>query len=132
VNDAPRPDDAELRARLDDLQWHVTQEAGTERAFTGIYWDNHEAGLYRCVVCAAPLFESTDKYDSGTGWPSFTDPVVAEAVELRQDTSHGMVRTEVVCSGCGGHLGHVFDDGPGESGQRWCINSRALDFDARS
>ena len=87
--------------------------------------------MYHCRGCGAELFSSGAKFDSGTGWPSFTDPVVADAVELRRDTSHGMVRTEVVCSGCGGHLGHVFDDGPGESGQRWCINSRALDFDAQ-
>jgi peptide-methionine (R)-S-oxide reductase len=129
VNDAPRPDDAELRARLDDLQWHVTQEAGTERAFTGIYWDNHEAGLYRCVVCAAPLFESTDKYDSGTGWPSFTRPVSPDAVEERVDRSHGMVRTEALCASCGSHLGHVFPDGPAVTGLRYCMNSASLDLE---
>ncbi len=129
MNDAPRPDDAELRARLDDLQWHVTQEAGTERAFTGIYWDNHEAGLYRCVVCAAPLFESTDKYDSGTGWPSFTRPVSPDAVEERVDRSHGMVRTEALCASCGSHLGHVFPDGPAVTGLRYCMNSASLDLE---
>ncbi|MFM7508769.1 MAG: peptide-methionine (R)-S-oxide reductase MsrB, partial [Actinomycetota bacterium] len=96
-----RPEDTELRARLDDLQWHVTQEAGTERAFTGIYWDNHDDGVFRCVVCGAPLFESDDKYDSGTGWPSFSRPASPHAVEERVDRSHGMSRTEVVCASCG-------------------------------
>ncbi len=132
MSDTPthrRPDDDELRARLDDLQWHVTQEAGTERAFTGIYWDNHDSGLFRCVVCSAPLFESTDKYDSGTGWPSFTKPVSADAVVEHVDRTLGMVRTEVVCASCGAHLGHVFPDGPPETGLRYCMNSASLDLE---
>ena len=120
------------REELDPEAYAILREAATEPPFSGEYVDLKADGMYHCRGCGAELFSSDTKFDSGTGWPSFTDPVVAEAVELRQDTSHGMVRTEVVCSGCGGHLGHVFDDGPGESGQRWCINSRALDFDARS
>lgn len=120
------------REELDPEAYAILREAATEPPFSGEYVDLKDDGMYHCRGCGAELFSSATKFDSGTGWPSFTDPVVAEAVELRQDTSHGMVRTEVVCSGCGGHLGHVFDDGPGESGQRWCINSRALDFDARS
>ena len=120
------------REDLDPESYAILREAATEPPFSGEYVDLKADGMYHCRGCGAELFSSATKFDSGTGWPSFTDPVVAEAVELRQDTSHGMVRTEVVCSGCGGHLGHVFDDGPGESGQRWCINSRALDFDARS
>lgn len=120
------------REDLDPESYAILREAATEPPFSGEYVDLKDDGMYHCRGCGAELFSSETKFDSGTGWPSFTDPVVAEAVELRQDTSHGMVRTEAVCSGCGGHLGHVFDDGPGESGQRWCINSRALDFDARS
>lgn len=120
------------REELDPEAYAILREAATEPPFSGEYVDLKDDGMYHCRGCGAELFSSATKFDSGTGWPSFTDPVVAEAVELRQDASHGMVRTEVVCSGCGGHLGHVFDDGPGESGQRWCINSRALDFDARS
>ena len=120
------------REELDPEAYAILREAATEPPFSGEYVDLKDDGMYHYRGCGAELFSSATKFDSGTGWPSFTDPVVAEAVELRQDTSHGMVRTEVVCSGCGGHLGHVFDDGPGESGQRWCINSRALDFDARS
>jgi peptide-methionine (R)-S-oxide reductase len=124
--------DEQWREELDPESYAILREAATEPPFSGEYVDVKEDGMYHCRGCGAELFSSDTKFDSGTGWPSFTDPVVAEAVELRQDTSHRMVRTEAVCSGCGGHLGHVFDDGPGESGQRWCINSRALDFDARS
>ncbi|MFZ4433461.1 MAG: peptide-methionine (R)-S-oxide reductase MsrB [Microthrixaceae bacterium] len=124
-----RPSDAELRDRLDPLQWQVTQEAGTERAFTGAYWDCHDDGMYRCVVCEAPLFESGTKFDSGTGWPSFTRPVDGGAVEERSDRSHGMTRTEVVCASCGAHLGHVFPDGPPESGLRYCMNSASLQLE---
>jgi peptide-methionine (R)-S-oxide reductase len=127
-----RPSDAELRDRLDPLQWQVTQEAGTERAFTGAYWDCHDDGMYRCVVCDAPLFESGTKFDSGTGWPSVTRPVDGGAVEERSDRSHGMTRTEVVCASCGAHLGHVFPDGPPETGLRYCMNSASLQLESEA
>ena len=117
------------RAELDPRAYAVLREAATEAPFTGAYVDRKDDGVYRCAGCSAPLFDAATKFESGTGWPSFTDPMVADAVELRTDTSHGMTRTEVVCARCGGHLGHVFDDGPGTSGQRFCMNSCALDFD---
>ncbi|MFM8560590.1 MAG: peptide-methionine (R)-S-oxide reductase MsrB [Solirubrobacterales bacterium] len=122
--------DEQWREELDPEAYAILRQAATEPAFSGEYVDLKDDGMYRCRGCGTDLFSSETKFDSGTGWPSFTDPVVAEAVELRPDSSHGMVRTEVVCARCGGHLGHVFDDGPGSSGQRWCINSRALNFDA--
>ena len=118
--------DDELRDRLDPLQYHVTQEAGTERAFTGVYWDCHDEGVYRCVVCDEPLFTSDTKYESGTGWPSFWQPVSEDAVERHTDVSHGMVRTEARCANCGAHLGHVFPDGPRPTGERFCMNSASL------
>jgi peptide-methionine (R)-S-oxide reductase len=121
--------DEELRARLTPEQYEVTQQGGTERAFTGAYWDMKDPGLYRCVVCESPLFRSDTKYDSGTGWPSFQEPITPDAVRTETDRKFGMVRTEVLCGTCGAHLGHVFDDGPGPTGQRYCMNSCSLDLD---
>jgi len=124
--------DAEWREELTPEQYHLLREAGTERAFTGKYWNNHEDGVFRCAACGAELFDSTTKFESGSGWPSFTEPKIAEAVETRRDISHGMIRTEVACRRCGGHLGHVFDDGPtDQGGLRYCINSGALDLEKR-
>ena len=121
--------DAEWREELTPEQYQVLRQAGTERAFTGRYWDCHDDGVYRCAGCGAELFDSATKFESGSGWPSFTEPKLTENVEVREDNSYGMRRTEVVCKHCGGHLGHVFDDGPREAGGlRYCINSHALDL----
>jgi peptide-methionine (R)-S-oxide reductase len=121
--------DEQWRARLTPEQYEVLRQHATEPAFTGEYVSVKEDGTYRCAGCGAELFSSDTKFDSGTGWPSFYEPAVAENVELRDDHSYGMRRTEVLCKRCGGHLGHVFDDGPQPTGQRFCINSCALDLD---
>jgi peptide-methionine (R)-S-oxide reductase len=121
----------EWRSALSPEQYHVMREHGTERPFSGAYVHTKDDGIYRCAACGAELFDAGAKFDSGTGWPSFCEPANRENVRLDTDTSHGMVRTEVSCASCGGHLGHVFDDGPAETGKRYCINSVALDLDAR-
>ena len=120
------------KKKLTKEQYHVLREKGTERAFTGKYWNHHKNGIYKCAGCGTPLFSSDKKFDSGTGWPSFDQPIDDINVEEKPDKSHGMNRTEVLCSNCGGHLGHNFDDGPKSTGCRYCINSISLDFEPKT
>ena len=116
------------KKKLTKKQYNVLREKGTEPAFAGEYWNQHEKGIYKCAGCGAPLFSSDTKFESGSGWPSFYEPIDGANVQEEKDTSHGMVRTEVLCKNCGGHLGHVFEDGPKPTGCRYCINSVSLDF----
>ncbi len=129
MNDRSPTTDEQYRERLTSEQYHVTREKGTERAFSGAYWDCKDEGTYRCVCCESPLFSSVTKFDSGTGWPSFYEALDPDAIVTETDRSFGMARTEVMCATCGAHLGHVFPDGPQPSGERFCMNSASLHLD---
>jgi peptide-methionine (R)-S-oxide reductase len=131
MTDMPETE-AEWREKLDPEQYHVLREGGTERAFTGEYWDSKADGVYRCAGCGEKLFSSDTKYESHSGWPSFFKPLADGIIDEEHDRSFGMVRTEIKCSNCGGHLGHVFDDGPNPTGLRYCVNSASLDLDEES
>ncbi|MEO1054061.1 MAG: peptide-methionine (R)-S-oxide reductase MsrB [Bacteroidota bacterium] len=128
MSDKINKSDEEWREELTPEQYYILREKGTERAFTGLYWDNKEKGKYRCAACNQELFESDTKYESGSGWPSFYKPIAEGKIEIQKDYSHGMIREEVLCGRCGSHLGHVFPDGPQPTGQRYCMNSAAMTF----